>query len=112
MRMIVFDKEKDMSNTYRYAFVVMCLLTTMACGLGAQAIPSTQTPIPPTETPAFTATIANTDTPLPTNTAEPSDTPSPSPAPSATVNPTKAFQNSIMATGMAQIGLISDLNGY
>jgi hypothetical protein len=110
--MIVFDKESDMSTTYRYAFVVMCLLTMMACGLGAQAIPSTQTSIPPTNTPVFTATIANTDTPLPTNTAEASDTPSPSPVPSATVNPTKAFQDSIMATAMAQIGFISDLNGY
>ena len=101
-----------MSHTYRYAFVLICLLTTMACGLGAQAIPSTQTPVPPTNTLAFTATIANRDTPLPTNTAEASDTPSPSPVPSATVNLTKAFQDSIMATAMAQIGFISDLNNY
>src|SRR5258706_13292985 len=84
MRMIVFDKERDMSNTYRYVLLVACVMTIMACGLGAQAVPSTFTPIPPTDTPtpAITATAVATDTVIPTDTVAPTETPQ-----AATISP-------------------------
>ena len=64
-----------MSNKYRYVFVAACLLTMLACGVGAQAILATQTPIPPTDTPIITATAIPTDTVVPTDTIAPTETP-------------------------------------
>ena len=66
-----------MSNKYRYAFTAACLLTIMACGVGAQAIPATQTSIPPTDTPTPTVTMTTvpTDTIVPTDTVAPTETP-------------------------------------
>lgn len=97
-----------MQTTYRFLALIALVMTTIACGLTSQAAPATQTAIPPSNTPAPTATTAPSDTPPATNTAQPSDTP----AATETVNPINAVQTQLVGTEFAQIGPAAHLTGF
>jgi len=98
-----------MPHNYRYMLVVLFLLTTLACSLVSQAAPPTQTAIPPSDTPVFTATSAPSDTPVSTDTAQPSDTPTPS---TPTINPALVLLTQMVGTEFAQLGPSAHLIGF
>ncbi len=97
-----------MSTTYRFLALITLVLTTVACGLMSQAAPATQTVIPPSDTPIFTATTAPSDTPAVTDTAQPSNTP----AATETVSSIAALQTQLVATEYALMGPSAHLTGF
>jgi hypothetical protein len=99
-----------MSHIYRFALAAFLLIASLACSLVTQAFSRAGAPFAPSAPPLITSTqaginiTAQTDTPIALI--------NPSVTTAVPVNPTKAYEESIMNTAMARMGFTSDLMGY
>jgi hypothetical protein len=100
---------RQMARIYRFLLLTVFVLTTVACGAVAQVAPPTETSIPPSETPGFTATTAPSSTPISTDTIQPSDTPVPV---TSTIDAALALQTQMMGTSFALMGSSAHLIGF